>query len=179
MLFRPKQPTVPHELSARFGEPEYAFGPNMRFRVVSAICGVALISMALLYALISIGPNPVPLAGGVSHMLTFGLIVLGGFCIIAPRLVPANWVFVCPSGVIRARGANWSAVGWDEVARFEDATRNSGSTTIHQCRLVLNEGGEWGFLADWIGDYRTLAELLSRKVDEFKRNQPPGAAANN
>jgi hypothetical protein len=125
----------------------------------------------------SIGPNPVPLAGGVSEMLTLGLVVLGGFCIVAPRIVPANWVFVCPKGVVRTRGANREGVAWDEVTRFEDASLKSGITTIRQCRLVLKDGSEWGFIADWIGDCRKLAEVLRRKVEEEVRITPPGAAA--
>ena len=149
----------------------------MRFRIVSVVCGVVLIAMAVVYALMSIGPNPVPLAGGVSDMLTFGLIVLGGFCIAAPRMVPVSWIFICPNGVVRGRGGNWRGVEWGQVTRFEDATMVDGKGTIRQCRLVLNDGSEWGFIADWIGDYRKLAEVLRRKVEEEERITPPGAAA--
>jgi hypothetical protein len=177
MLFHPRSPTIPDDLLAKFGEPESAFGPNMRFRIVSVICGIMLIAMAVVYVLMSIGPNPLPLAGGVSHLLTFGLIVLGGFCIVAPRIVSANWVFVCPRGVVRTRGAIWEGLEWDRVARFEDATLKSGITTMRQCRLVLHDGSEWGFIADWIGDYRRLAEVMRQKVEEEKRVRRPDAAA--
>jgi hypothetical protein len=168
MLVGARPPAIPTELVQQFGEPEHAFGPNMRFRIVSVICGIVMIAMAVVYALMSIGPNPIPLAGGVSYLLTFGLIVLGGFCIVAPRIVPGNWVFICPKGLVRTRGANWDGVEWEQVTRFEDATMKSGITTIRQCRLVLNDGREWGFIADWIGDYRTLVEALRRKVNQEK-----------
>jgi hypothetical protein len=177
MWFHPKRPAIPTDLLSRFGEPEHVFGPNMRFRIVSVVCGIVMIAMAVVYVLMSMGPNPVPLAGGVSDLLTFGLIVLGGFCIVAPRIVPANWVFICPRGVIRTRGANWDGLGWEQVGRFEDATLRTDNTTMRQCRLVLKDGSEWGFIADWIGDYRRLTEVLNRKVDEEKRLMPPDAAA--
>jgi hypothetical protein len=166
MPLRFKPPAIPENLRTQFGEPEDVFGPNLRFRVVSVICGIVLIGMAIIYVVMSIGPNPVPLAGGVSSMLTVGLLVLGAFCIAAPRIVPTSWIFICPRGIIRARGSNWDAIGWDEIARFEDATLKSGITTIRQCRLVLKKGGEWGFLADWIGDYRKLTQVLRTKLEE-------------
>lgn len=176
MTLGPKPPTIPDELLQKLGAPECSFGPNMRFRVVSVICGIVLLAMAIVYVLMSIGPNPLPLARGVSDMLTFGLVVLGGFCIVAPRLVPAKWVFVCPKGVIRARGSSWDNIEWSQVARFEDASLTSGIATVRQCRIVLKDGSEWGFIADWIGDYARLAQVLKAKMESVNSTRPDAAA---
>jgi hypothetical protein len=49
MMLAPKPPAIPVELVQQFGEPEHAFGPNMRFRIVSVICGIVMIAMAVVF----------------------------------------------------------------------------------------------------------------------------------
>jgi hypothetical protein len=94
----------------------------------------------------------------------------GVVAVVFPRQVPPRWVFVCPRGLVRARGADWEAVEWSEVVRVEDATLSTGVVTSRQCRVVLAGGGEWGFLADYVGDYQRLTGVLRRKMNE--RNPP-------
>ena len=156
----------------RFGVPEEVFGPNLRFRVVAAFCGVVLVLMGVLFFLAGLGGGDgrLPLGGWVGAKLAAPLLVLGAVVMIGARLVPRNWVFVCPRGVVRTRGAIWEGVGWAEVERFEDATLTGQMVALRQCRLVLKGGGEWGFLADYVAEYGRLAEALRRKVGEWQRD---------
>jgi hypothetical protein len=63
-------------------------------------------------------------------------------------------------------------VSWADAARFEDATRAGDVVAVRQCRIVLTDGGEWHFLADYVAGYRRLAAVLRRTMDE--RDPPPG-----
>jgi hypothetical protein len=173
MGLRPTAPRLPADLLARFGEPEATFGPNMRFRAASAVLGIALVALGLAFFWVRVawGAAQVPLGG----LLGAGLLVLRAAAILLPLRVPRNWVFICPRGLVRTRGADWDGVDWARVARFEDASLASGAALSRQCRLVLTGGTEWGFQADWVADYRRLAEVLRRKVEE--RRPPPGAAS--
>lgn len=168
MWLRPTAPTVPLELTSRLGEPELVFGPNVRFRVVAAVCGLIFVVMGAVFFLmgLAVGRAQLPLADWVSGKLTIPLMVLGVIILIGTRLVPLNWVFICPGGVIRTRGDAWDGIGWTEIERFEDATLGQKGVTLRQCRLVLADGSEWGFLADYVADYPRLAEVLARKVSE-------------
>jgi hypothetical protein len=174
MRLRPTPSTLPPELSSRFGEPELVFGPNMRFRVVASLCGLIFVVMSVILFLMGLGARglQLPLADWVSGQLAVPLVILGVVILIGTRLVPLNWVFLCPGGVIRTRGDASEGIGWAEVERFEDATVCQKGVTIRQCRLVLKDGRECGFLADNLVDYPRLAEALSRKVSE--RMAPPG-----
>jgi hypothetical protein len=160
-------------LTSRFGAPELVFGPNLRFRVVAAVCGLICVVMGAVLFLMGRGAGGarLPLADWVSGKLVIPLVIVGVVVLLGTRLVPLNWVFVCPGGVVRTRGAAWDGIGWDEVERFEDATLGHEGIAIRQCRLVLAGGGEWGFLSDYIADYPRLVEALARKVSD--RVSPP------
>ena len=136
-----------------------------------------LLSAVLFVMGLVAGGAQLPLAGWVSAKLTIPLAALGVVILIATRLVPLNWVFVCPDGVIRTRGEAWDGIRWVEVERFEDATLGQKGVTLRQCRLVLSDGREWGFLADYVADYPRLAEALSRKVSEHVATRPEKTAA--
>jgi hypothetical protein len=110
------------------------------------------------------GGARLPLGDWVGGLLAIPMLALGFVLLIGTRLMPGNWVFVCPRGVVRTRGDAWDSVGWDEVERFEDATLGHRGVTFRQCRLVLKDGREWGFLADHIAEYRRLSELLRQKL---------------
>jgi len=179
MRLQPTPPAVPPELLARFGDPEHVFGPNVRFRVVAALCGVVLVVMGVLFFLLGlevVGAK-LPLSDWVSGKLAIPLVAFGAIVLIGTRLVPLNWVFVCPEGLIRTRGAAWDSISWAEVDRFEDTTlthkHGNVAVTTRQCRIVLKGGAEWGFLADYIAEYGRLPEVLRRKVDEWR--QPSGS----
>jgi hypothetical protein len=171
MFLRPKPPAVPSELVTRFGEPELVFGPNVRFRVVSVACALVFVVMGVVLFVLGIGPG-LPLAGWAADKLAVPLVVLGAAILVGTRLVPCGWVYICPGGVIRARGAVWDSIGWAEVDRFEDATLSQGRVTFRQCRLVLRGGGEWGFLADHVAEYDRLAEVLRQRVTKRDSAQP-------
>ncbi|MBS0203927.1 MAG: hypothetical protein JSS49_13565 [Planctomycetes bacterium] len=168
MWVRPRAPTVPPELTSRFGEPELVFGPNVRFRIGAAACGFIFVVVGAFFYLMGWGAGgaQLPLANWVSGKLAIPLVVLGVVILLGMRLVPLNWVFVCPGGVIRTRGTAWDGIGWTEVERFEDATLVDKSIAIRKCRLVLSNGSEWGFLADYVAEYPQLATTLSRRVSE-------------
>ena len=155
------------ELVARLGEPEDVFGPNRRFRIASTIVGSVLVLLGVVFcvAWVSLLPGGGAPGGGAFLLLGSGLMICGLAAVILPRQVPATWVFVCPRGLARLRGANWEAVDWAEVLRIEDATLPT-RTTVRQCRVVLASGGEWGFLADYVADFKRLTEVLRRKMAE-------------
>src|SRR5437016_6305015 len=98
MRLQPAPPAIPPELLARFGEPEHVFGPNVRFRILAAVCGIILLVMGVLFFLMGLGAGGarLPLADWVSGRLAIPLVVLGAVVLLGPRLVPLNWVFVCP-----------------------------------------------------------------------------------
>src|SRR4051812_32276512 len=121
MRLRPP-PALPPDLLDRFGAPDEAFGPNMRFRVASVLLGALLLLLGLAFFVIGVlGPAARgPGAGGILRLLATGLIAVGGAAVVLPIRVPRNWVFVCPRGLVRTRGAEWDGLGWAEVARFEE-----------------------------------------------------------
>jgi hypothetical protein len=171
MALKPTAPRLPADLLARFGEPEAIFGPNLRFRAASAALGIALVALGLgfVVARVAWGAARVPLG----EFLGGGLLALGAAAILLPLRVPRNWVFVCPRGLVRTRGADWDVVDWAMVLRFEDASRTRGALLARQCRLVITGGAEWGFQADWVADYHRLTEVLRLKVEQ--RRLPPVA----
>lgn len=164
---RPAPPVLPANLLDRLGEPEDVFGPNRRFRTASTVAGGALVLLGFVFCLAGAAAGPARGAPGgqVYLLLGGGLMLCGSVAVLLPRQVPPTWVFVCPRGVARARGADWEAVEWAEVVRFEDATLAAG-VAMRQFRVVLAGGGEWGFLADYVADYRRLTDVLRRKVAE-------------
>jgi hypothetical protein len=175
MQLRPTPPTIPPDLLDRYGEPEYVFGPNMRFRVTSVLLGALLFLLGLAFFLFGVAARVIqaPPRGseGVLLLLAAGLMAVGAGAVVFPRSVPLNWVFVCPGGLVCTRGADWDAVGWADVSRFEDMSLSGGAVTTRQCRIVTASGAEWGFLADWVAEYGQLAAVLRRKVEE--RSAPP------
>jgi hypothetical protein len=138
----------------------------VRFRVVAAICGIVLVAMGILFLLLRLGSGgaALPLSDGVSGKLAIPLMVVGAVVLIGVRLVPLNWVFVCPHGLIRTQGTAWAGVGWADVARFEDATLSHRAVTMRQCRIVLKDGAEWGFLAEYVAEYGRLTECCGGRL---------------
>lgn len=180
MWLRSPPPAVPPEFVARLGDPDLVFGPNVRFRVASAACALVLVAVGVMLFLQGLGPGRagVPLAGWVGGKVGVPLVLLGVVILIGGRLVPLNWVFVCPGGVVRTRGKTWDALGWAEVERFEDASLGGPKgISIRQCRLVLKGGGEWGFLADNVAGYGRLAAELRERVAGRDSPRPGPAAA--
>jgi hypothetical protein len=175
MRLRPMPPAIPADLLDRFGEPECVFGPNMRFRVASVLLGALLLLLGLgffLYGVVArVAQAPARGSEGVLLLLGGGLMAVGAAAAVFPRSVPLNWVFVCPDGLVRTRGADWDAVAWADVSRFEDASLSGGAVATRQCRIVTTAGAEWGFLADGVAEYGRLAAVLRRKVEE--RPTPP------
>jgi hypothetical protein len=168
MRLRPTPPAVPQELIDRFGQPEDTFGPNARFRVVAGVCGLAVLAVAVVFYALALGAGGGGLRQGDSAngLAAIGLTAVAGLLLAMMWAAPRNWVFVCPGGVVRTRGATWDGLGWAEVKRFEDATLGHQGVTIRQCRLMRKDGSEWGFLADHLAEYHRLREVLSRKVGE-------------
>jgi len=173
MRLRPTPPALPPELVARFGPPEDVFGPNLRFRFAAAVCGLVFVLTGAVLFLMGLGAGGarLPLSDWISGKLAVPLVVLGAVVVVGTRLVPMNWVFVCSQGLVRTRGAAWQGIKWAEVDRFEDATLDHKGVTTRQCRLLLKDGTEWGFLADYVAEYRRLSEVLRRKIHE--RAAPP------
>ena len=173
MLFRPKHPAVPLGLLDQMGDPEQVFGPNVRLRVVAVVCGAILIAMGVIFLLLGVGAlgPDLPLHDKAGRTMGLCLTMLGmGFLVIA-RTSPLPWVLVCPRGLIRTRGAEWVGIAWADVERFEDASLSRGAVTATQCRLVLRDGTEAGFVADFLADYRGLSDALQQKVGASQR--PP------
>jgi hypothetical protein len=146
----------------------------MRFRVASFLLGALLLLLGLAFFLFGVAARAAQgLRGseGVLALLGAGLMAVGAAAVVFPRSVPLSWVFVCPGGLVRIRGADWDAVGWADVSRFEDASLSSGAMTIRQCRIVTADGAEWGFQANGVAEYGRLAAVMRRKVEE--RPTPP------
>jgi hypothetical protein len=167
---RPAHPPLPADLLDRFGTPEHAFGPSLRFRVVATACGAVFLVTGALFFAAGLGGNP--MNAWVGGKLAAPLAALGIVVLVGERLAPKVWVVVCPRGVLRSRGSTWTGVRWADVARFEDATTTAGVVTTRQCRLVLADGTHWGFLADRVAEYDRLFEAIRRAVEE--RRGPPG-----
>lgn len=178
MRLRPTPPVIPPELLARFGEPEHVFGPNVRFRILAAVCGTILVGMGILFFLIGVGAGgaKLPLGDWVSGRLAVPLVVLGAVVFLGTRLVPLNWVFVCPQGLVRTRGDAWDGMEWTEMERFENAPLTHKGVTARQCRVVRKDGTEWGFLADYVAGYRRLTEVLRQRADELGDREPQRSA---
>jgi hypothetical protein len=162
MRLRPTPPDVPQEFIDRFGPPEDSFGPDTRFRVVAGVCGLTVLAVAAAYYVMALLPPGDTASAKVAIVLT----AIAGFLLAGMWVAPRNWVFVCPGGVVRTRGGAWDGLAWGEVERFEDATLGHKGVTLRQCRLLLKDGTEWGFLADRVADYRRLTKVLARKVAE-------------
>jgi hypothetical protein len=171
-------PTIPPDLLDRYGEPEHVFGPNMRFRVASFLLGGLLLLLGLAFSLFGVAARAAQGfrgSEGVLLLLGAGLMAVGAAAVLIPRSVPLNWVFVCPAGLVRIRGADWDAVGWADVSRFEDASFSVGAVTSRQCRIITAAGAEWGFQADWVAEYGRLVAVLRRKVEERPTPLDPGS----
>ncbi len=164
MRLRPTSPSVPADLLSRFGAPERVYGPNLRFRIISAVCGLVLVGAGVALLLEKIAG--LPLGDLVSDKLSAMMIAVGAVIIVGSRLVPLHWVFICPGGLIRKRGGAWDNVAWTDVARFEDATLDKKTATVRQFRIVTAAGEEWGFLADQITDYESLHAELQRRIEQ-------------
>jgi hypothetical protein len=165
-----KPPAMPAELLDRFGAPEQTFGPNVRFRALSVICGLILAALGVLFVMIRLAPRGVrlPLGDPAGAALGVPLLVIGAVAIFGPRMFPTTWLFVCPNGLVRSRGAAWDSLDWSEADRFEDATLTQNPVAIRQCQIVTTKGAAWGFLADWFADYNRLTEVLQRKMEEHR-----------
>src|SRR5262245_37970198 len=171
MRMGPTRPALPANLLARLGAPEHTFAPNRRFRTASTIVGLILVVLGIIFCLSWAANIPAGgAAGGKLNILLGGGLLLCGFvAIFGPRQVPPTWVFVCPQGLVRVRGADWEAVDWAKVLRFEEISASS-RVKVRQCRVVLADGTEWGFLADYIADFQKLTEALGRKMVERGAN---------
>jgi hypothetical protein len=164
-----RPPTIPPDLIAEFGDPEQAFGPNRRTRIGFVVVGgLLLVFGGLLYAA---WICKVPVGQWFSTWVATAMAVGGAVVLYGAWKLPANWVFVCPRGLVRKRGTRWEGRGWSEAVRFEDATLGNRGSGIRQSRLVWNFGHEWGFLADTVADYDRLVESVRGKVPEHS----PGA----
>jgi len=162
MLFRRIPPDLPPDLADRFGPPEHVFGPNPRLRVVAGVCGLTVLAVAVIFYVLALLPPRDKASAGLAVALT----AIAGFLLAGMWVAPKNWVFVCPDGLIRTRGSKWDGIAWSEVLSFEDASLGHRGVSIRQCRLVLTDGTEWGFLADHVAEYGRLCEALGRKAAE-------------
>jgi len=156
-----KPPTIPTELQAELGEVEYAFGPNVRVRVVAILCGLILAGMGALFVVMSIAGAP--LTGRSETKLMAFFLVAGVAIIVGSRMLPMDWVFVGNRGLVRKRGSAWDGIAWSDVDRFEDASLTHKGIAIRQCRIVLNDGSEWGFISENFAEYGRLKEILKEK----------------
>jgi len=169
-------PDLPPDLLNRLGPPEDVFGPNTRFLAQSTALGVLLVLMGFAGFVGGAAQYAERQTGAPIYMYLGGaLMAVGSAAVILPRKGPRTWVYVCPRGLARARGENWEAVGWDQVARFQDATIEGQTSGIRQCRVILTDGTEWGFIENHLADYRRLKGLLRAKVDGPESVDQPGA----
>ncbi len=162
-----RPPTIPPDLVERFGEPEHAFGPNMRFRVQSVLIGSFLFLLGLaflIFGLLDRNGQQVGLGGGgggVLIVLSAGLLAVGGVAVYVPFYVHRDWLFVCPRGLVRYLNRDWETLAWSDALRFEDVSLPH----VRQCQIVTADGSKWGFIADLIADYKRLSEELRAKVE--------------
>jgi hypothetical protein len=171
MQLRPKPPEIPSELLDKFGEPEHVFGPNMPFRIKSAVVGACVLILGFGFLLYGMMAKLAGVPGAWDYSLVYmllggGLMTVGAAAIILPWRVPLKWLFSCPQGLVRTSGDNWDAVEWADVARFQELDVSGRAVTIRQCRIITTSGTEWGFLADYVADYDRLKEVLRTKVVE-------------
>src|SRR5262245_51727059 len=117
MRLRPTPPSLPSDLVNRFGQPEAVFGPNVRFRVASALLGALLVLLGLAYFVggVAVMADRGQPGGPLYLLLGGGLMAVGGAAVALPWRAARTWVFVCPRGLVRTRASEWEAVGWDEV----------------------------------------------------------------
>ncbi|HEX3150957.1 MAG TPA: hypothetical protein VHR66_22955 [Gemmataceae bacterium] len=160
-------PDLPADLLDRFGPPEEAFGPNLRFRTLSTLLGGFLIVLGFAGFVNGAALAAARDKSATIYMFLGGcLMAVGSAAVILPRRAPRTWIFVCARGLVRARGEDWESVEWDQVVRFDDVSMSSGVVAIRQCRVLLTDGTEWGFLADYVADFRRLMEMLRAKVGD-------------
>lgn len=162
-------PPIPPDLLAPFGTPDHAFGPNRRFRVASVLLGALLLALGIgMFVEIIVMRNARGKPGGFEGMVCFvigGLLLLGSYAVYYPLWMPANWLYVCPNGLIRRLNGDWEGLPWADVARFQDLGETSGMAAIRQCRVVTTDGREWGFIAEWVADYGQLKRVLRERVE--------------
>ena len=166
-------PTISTNLLHLYGQPENVFGPNMRFRRLSALLGSILIVLGFAFLVWNFidarDPNsPGSSSNGLRQLLGVGLVIAGSVALFLPFAVPLNWVFVCPNGLIRNRGEVWESVKWGDIIRFDDATLSSRGVQIRQCRIVTRSGPVWGILAIWTADFDRLCSVVGHKVKEAR-----------
>lgn len=157
-------PAIPSDLLAEFGDPEQTFGPNSRTRIGFVVIG----GLSLLVGVLLVAARflKLPVNDWFSPWIAVAMAVGGAVVLYGAWKLPANWVVVCPRGLVRKRGSRWEGRGWSEAVRFEDATLGHRGATIRQSRIVWNFGPEWGFLADHVADFDRLCEALRAKVGE-------------
>jgi hypothetical protein len=155
-------PSLPSDVQNRIGDTQDVFGPNRSFRRKSAVMGLALVVLGAVFCGLWI--SGVRAGGGNLYALLGGMLIVSGtFAIKAPRQVPLTWVFVGSQGLARVRGELWESVAWSEVKRVDDLTR-PGLVQIVQCRVLMHDGREWGFLSDIVADCPRLFEVLKTRV---------------
>lgn len=164
---------MPAALRDRLGEPEEVFGPNRRFLAGPTLVGATLILLGVGSVAVWAIALWVGKAAGLWRFLLLGIaLVACGLALILASRVPPTWVFVCPRGLARLRGADWDAIGWPRVARVEDSRLTAG-VAGRQCRVVLAGGGEWAFAAGCVAGFGRLAETLCRKLAESRAGGGP------
>jgi hypothetical protein len=163
LFMRRKPPEIPSELQTQFGEVEYAFGPNVRIRGAATLLGLIFTGIGVLILMLKVAGG-MPGGWGETKYLVV-MLVFGVAIIFGSRTMPMNWVFVCDRGIVRTRGSAWDGVDWGSIERFEDASMTHKGLAIRQCRIVLKDGSEWGFIADNIAEYSRLGAMLKHKTD--------------
>jgi hypothetical protein len=162
-----KPPAIPNELQTEFSDVEYAFGPKERIRGVATVCGMVLAGMGALFVFMGIAGKP--LIGRSENFIMVFFLVCGVAIIVGARMLAMNWVFVCSRGLVRTRGSAWDGIAWSDINRFEDASMTHRGIAIRQCRLVLNDGSEWGFISENFAEYGRLTEMLKEKTAAKRR----------
>ena len=163
-------PVVPTELIEEYGPARFVFGPNLRFPRKSFWVGLCLISLGVGFFGLAIylreAGNVLGAGGTVIYLaLSAGLLAIGCLAASLPTLMPTNWLFVCPRGLIRKLGGQWQGLFWDEIARFQDMSTTQRAITINQCRILTTDGREWGWIAEYVSDYPKLVEVLRASVE--------------
>ena len=157
-------PAIPPDLVERFGEPEHAFGPNMRFRTQAFILGSMLLLLGVTFLIFGFLDKDVQKfgrgGGAVMVLLASGLLLMGSVSVYYPLRMPRDWLFVCPRGLVRYLNRDWVTLDWSDALRFEDVSLPQ----VRQCQIVTADGSKWGFIADLIADYRRLSEVLGEKM---------------
>jgi hypothetical protein len=153
---------MPSDLEAQFGEIEHAFSPNVRNRRLATLIGLMLTALGVTLLILKVG-DLMPGGWGENKFIAF-MLVLGGAIIVGARLLPMDWVFVCSRGLVRTRGSAWEGIEWSDIDRFEDASMTHRGIAIRQCRLMLKDGSEWGFIADNFAEYGRMTEMLRQKT---------------